>query len=174
MDRRDMILSTAAMAVSASLGAIACGAANATAQGVATIPRDAAAALTDLALDCQKKGAACLEHCDRLIAAGDTSMVECEANVRDMLAVTEMLAKLAKPGFDAPCRRGAHHGRHLSGLRGQLPEARRAARRVPRLRRLVREDCGEGAAAHGLSRAVRAATQGGADDRAGGCARAFA
>ncbi len=98
MDRRDMILSTAAMAVSASLGAIACGAANATAQGVATIPRDAAAALTDLALDCQKKGAACLEHCDRLIAAGDTSMVECEANVRDMLAVTEMLAKLAKPG----------------------------------------------------------------------------
>ena len=98
MNRREVILNTAAMAVSASLGAIACGASSATAQRGGGVPPETATALVATALDCQKAGAACLEHCERRAAAGDTSMVECQGAVRDMLAVTEMLAKLAKVG----------------------------------------------------------------------------
>jgi hypothetical protein len=45
MNRREVILNTAAMAVSASLGAIACGASSATAQRGGGVPPETATAL---------------------------------------------------------------------------------------------------------------------------------
>jgi Cys-rich four helix bundle protein (predicted Tat secretion target) len=84
------------MAISASLGAIACGARNAAAEAsVAPVASGAGASLLDAALECQKRGLACDEHCLRLLAGGDTSMAECAAAVRAMLAATEALARLA-------------------------------------------------------------------------------
>jgi len=86
------------MTIAASLSALACGASNATAQPSQTVPPQMAATLVDLALACQKTGVACLEHCEKMLAAGDATMNECLASARDMLAVVEMLAKLAKSG----------------------------------------------------------------------------
>jgi Cys-rich four helix bundle protein (predicted Tat secretion target) len=97
MNRREALLNGGAMVVSASLGAIACGAQNAVAQS-ATAPAVAAdgeRSILDLAFDCQKKGEACADHCIRMLSSGDTSMAECIAAVRDMLPATEALARLA-------------------------------------------------------------------------------
>lgn len=96
MNRREAILNGGAMVVSASLGAIACGAQNAVAQAV-TAPV-AAGSVADQAYDCQKKGEACVDHCVRMLSTGDTSMAECLTTARDMLAATEALAHLATAG----------------------------------------------------------------------------
>ena len=100
MNRREALLSSGAMAVSASLGAIACGAQNAVAQGAAapapSAPQGGGAA--DAAFDCQKKGEACANHCTRMLVSGDTSMAECFLAVRDMLPATLALGQLASNG----------------------------------------------------------------------------
>jgi Cys-rich four helix bundle protein (predicted Tat secretion target) len=85
------------LVVAASLGAIACGAEKAVAQ-LAASPGAASGSdvpLIDLALDCQKKGEACADHCVRMLATGNTTMAECIVAVRDMLPVTDALARLA-------------------------------------------------------------------------------
>jgi Cys-rich four helix bundle protein (predicted Tat secretion target) len=99
MNRRDAILNSAAMALSASLGGLACGARTAVAAGVAApaLPPGDGSVL-DSAFDCQRKGAACEEHCVRMLATGDTSMAECFLTVRDMLPATLALARLAGNG----------------------------------------------------------------------------
>jgi Cys-rich four helix bundle protein (predicted Tat secretion target) len=96
MNRREALMSSGAMAISASLGAIACGAQNAVAQS-AVAPAVAAGdgSLLDAAFECQKKGEACAEHCVRMLVTGDTSMAECIVAVRDMLPATDALARLA-------------------------------------------------------------------------------
>ena len=53
------------------------------------------ASVVDLALDCQKKGEACADHCVRMLVTGNTTMAECIVAVRDMLPVTDTLARLA-------------------------------------------------------------------------------
>jgi Cys-rich four helix bundle protein (predicted Tat secretion target) len=94
MNRREALLNSGAMVVSASLGAIACGAQNAVAQ-LATTPAAGDGSVIEAAFDCQKKGEACADHCVRMLSTGDTSMAECIAAVRDMLPATEALARLA-------------------------------------------------------------------------------
>lgn len=97
MNRREALLNTGAMAVAASLGAIACAAQSATAQA-AVAPAAGGAALVDAAFDCRKKGEACANHCVRMLATGDTSMAECMLSVREMLPATEALGRLATMG----------------------------------------------------------------------------
>ena len=97
MNRREALLNTGALAVSASLGAIACGAHNAVAQATAA-PSTASPGLADAAFECQKRGEACADHCVRMLVTGDTSMAECIVAVRDMLPASEALARLASAG----------------------------------------------------------------------------
>ncbi len=52
-------------------------------------------AVIDTALDCVKKGNACLDHCIELVKMKDTSIAECLATVTDMLPMCTALAKLA-------------------------------------------------------------------------------
>jgi Cys-rich four helix bundle protein (predicted Tat secretion target) len=94
MNRREVLLNTSAMAIAASLGAIACGAQNAAAQA-AVIPAAPGGGLVDTGFDCQRTGEACAEHCVRMLATGDTSMAECLLAVREMLPATAALAHLA-------------------------------------------------------------------------------
>ena len=99
MNRREALLSSGAMVVSASLGAIACGAQNAVAQGAAAAPSGAqGAGVADAAFDCQRKGEACADHCTQMLVSGDTSMAECFLAVRDMLPATQALGQLASNG----------------------------------------------------------------------------
>lgn len=129
MNRREAILSTSGMVVSASLGAIACAANNATAQATGAAPKAPGAvdpALADAAWDCVKRGETCVVHCTALLSTGDASMAACAAAAHDMLAAVEALAKIATAGrrhvaaaarlahdacddCEAECRKHAHH-----------------------------------------------------------------
>lgn len=100
-----MLLSTGAMAVSASIGALACGGGNAVAQNAAKAPAapgaargPADAALADAAYACIAKGQACLSHCIAMLAGGDTMMAGCAPAVHDMHAVMPGLAAAASSG----------------------------------------------------------------------------
>jgi len=111
MNRRDALLTTGSMFVSASLGALACGGGQAVAQNTkqpappAPINPTAAGhhhhgdpALFDAAQACLAKGRACLAHCIGLLGSGDSSMAGCAASVHDMHAVMEGLAAAAASG----------------------------------------------------------------------------
>jgi len=105
MNRRDMLLSTGAMAVSASIGALACGGGNAVAQNAAKAPAVPGpgrmppdTALAEAAYACIGKGQACLAHCIGMLAAGDTMMAGCAPAVHDMHAVMPGLAAAAASG----------------------------------------------------------------------------
>jgi Cys-rich four helix bundle protein (predicted Tat secretion target) len=104
MNRREALLSTGSMVVSASLGAIACGTRNAVAQAPHVHP-ETDAALIDAAFDCSKKGNACIFHCLHLLSSGDASMAGCASAVNDMVAVTDALAKVA-----------SHGGKHVAAV----------------------------------------------------------
>ena len=52
-------------------------------------------AIVESSSDCLKSGQACLVHCQKLLAAGDTSMAECQAAVVNMLASCEAMMKVA-------------------------------------------------------------------------------
>jgi Cys-rich four helix bundle protein (predicted Tat secretion target) len=105
MNRRDMLLSTGAMAVSASIGALACGGGNAVAQNAAGTPPAPGhargpgdSALAEAAYACIGKGQSCLAHCIGMLAAGDTTMAGCAPAVHDMHAVMSGLAAAAASG----------------------------------------------------------------------------
>lgn len=109
MNRRDALLTTGSMVVSASLGAIACGGGHAVAQNTKTPPVGSApppphhhgggnGGLTESAANCFAKGQACLAHCIGMLAAGDTSMAGCAPVVHAMTAVMQSLAALAAAG----------------------------------------------------------------------------
>jgi Cys-rich four helix bundle protein (predicted Tat secretion target) len=98
MNRREALLNSSAMVVAASLGAVACAAQNAVAQVGSSPPAPADASLTDAAFDCHRKGAACADHCVRMLTSGDTSMAECMLAVRDMIPSVEALGALAANG----------------------------------------------------------------------------
>lgn len=51
--------------------------------------------IIDSSSECLKDGQACLVHCQRLLASGDTSMAECQAAVLNMLASCEAMMKVA-------------------------------------------------------------------------------
>jgi Cys-rich four helix bundle protein (predicted Tat secretion target) len=95
MNRREALLTTGAMTMAASLGAIACAAENAVAQGTSAPAVAGVEGLADAAFDCQKKGQACADHCVRMLSTGDPSMGECLMAVREMLPVTATLGELA-------------------------------------------------------------------------------
>jgi Cys-rich four helix bundle protein (predicted Tat secretion target) len=103
MNRRDAMMSTGGMIVSAYLGAVACGSRNAVAHDT-NAPQghgDHAhgdTALADAALECVHKGEACMAHCIALLGSGDTSMAGCAAAVNEMKAVMHSLAVLAAAG----------------------------------------------------------------------------
>jgi len=110
MNRRDALLTTGSMFVSASLGALACGGGQAVAQNTTVnTPKTPATppghehhhgdtALFDAAQGCLAKGRACIAHCIALLGAGDTSMAGCAKAVHDMHAVMEGLAAAAASG----------------------------------------------------------------------------
>jgi Cys-rich four helix bundle protein (predicted Tat secretion target) len=110
MNRRDAIITTGSMLVSASLGAIACGGNNAVAQNTPkTAPPTPPAAghqhahggdpgLAEAAHGCIAKGEACIAHCLAMFAMGDTSMGGCAKSVHEMHAVMQGLAAAAASG----------------------------------------------------------------------------
>ncbi|MBL8611500.1 MAG: four-helix bundle copper-binding protein [Myxococcales bacterium] len=109
MNRRDALMSTGAMFVSASLGALACGTKNAVSAPLAapsagTQPppghhhHGGDPALVDAAADCIKRGEACLAHCIALLSAGDKEMADCARTVNDMRSVMHSLHTLAHTG----------------------------------------------------------------------------
>jgi Cys-rich four helix bundle protein (predicted Tat secretion target) len=98
MDRREALLNTTAIAIAASLSAIASGAKNAGAQAAIAPTASGGAGLVDAAFDCQKKGELCEQHCVHLLSTGDTSMAECLMAVREMLPATAALAHLSSMG----------------------------------------------------------------------------
>jgi len=51
--------------------------------------------VVDTALDCVKKGQACIEHCLELFKIGDTSVAECANTVQEMLAICTAISQLA-------------------------------------------------------------------------------
>lgn len=51
--------------------------------------------ITQAALDCVEKSERCLEHCTRLVAAGDTSIAECMRKVSETIAMCQALVKLS-------------------------------------------------------------------------------
>jgi Cys-rich four helix bundle protein (predicted Tat secretion target) len=53
------------------------------------------AGLVDTALDCVKKGQACLDHCIKLFKKGDTSVADCADKVTEMLAMCTALSQMA-------------------------------------------------------------------------------
>ena len=107
MNRRDALLTTGSMLVSASLGALACGGGNAVAQNTPKPPpspppagghHHGDTALLEAAHGCLLKGDACLSHCIMLLSSGDTSMAGCSKAVHDMHAMMVGLAALAGSG----------------------------------------------------------------------------
>ena len=98
MNRRDALLNTGAIAIAASLSAIACGARNAGAQAALAPPAPGGDGLFDAAFECQKKGELCEQHCVLLLSTGDTSMTECLMAVREMLPAASTLARLSSMG----------------------------------------------------------------------------
>ena len=112
MNRREMILSTGSMVVSASFGALACGGGNAVAQNTPKSPTPTAAApahvhgpngigaggLAEAAYGCIGKGQSCLAHCIGMLATGDTTMAGCVQAVHDMHAVMVGLGAAAASG----------------------------------------------------------------------------
>ena len=51
--------------------------------------------VVDTALDCVKKGQACIEHCLELFKIGDTSVAECANTVQEMLAICTAISQMA-------------------------------------------------------------------------------
>ncbi|HVH47664.1 MAG TPA: Csp1 family four helix bundle copper storage protein [Labilithrix sp.] len=109
MNRRNALITTGSMVVSASLGALACGGNKAVAQNTPKAPPAPPAgghahhhggdpALLEAAQGCLAKGEACLAHCLAMFAAGDTSMGSCGRTVYEMRAVMEGLAAAAASG----------------------------------------------------------------------------
>ncbi len=103
MNRRDAILTTGSMVVSASLGALACGGATVSAQNAKAPPAAGGtttglSAVADAANDCVSKGNACIAHCLGMFAAGDLTMAGCARTSYDMTAAMAGLAKVAASG----------------------------------------------------------------------------
>lgn len=107
MNRRDALITTGSMFVSASLGAIACGGKSAVAQNTPKTPATASpghvhphgdASLLEAAQGCSAKADACLAHCLAMAAAGDTSMGECGKAVYEMKSVMQGLIAAAASG----------------------------------------------------------------------------
>ena len=71
----------------------------------AAAPNGKATALAAASGACVQAGNACLDHCLRLLADGDTSMGDCAKRVNDMLAVCEATARLS-----------ANNSEHLAAL----------------------------------------------------------
>lgn len=61
----------------------------------AALPTEPHTTLADAASKCVAAGEACLSHCLRRLAAGDTSMAECSAKVHQMLAICRAVPALA-------------------------------------------------------------------------------
>lgn len=133
MNRREAILSTGSMFISASIGALACGGTNASAQrafappaGGGTTNPTGAAAVHEAARSCVVKGEACMAHCLSLMAAGDASMGPCGKASYEMYKVmlglvtaaasqSKHLPALAKAAMEfcrdceVECRKHAEH-----------------------------------------------------------------
>jgi Cys-rich four helix bundle protein (predicted Tat secretion target) len=112
MNRRDAIITTGSMLVSASLGALACGGNNAVAQNTPKAPPTPPAppasghahhhggdpVLSEAAQGCISKGEACLAHCLAMFANGDTTMGGCGKAVHEMTAVMQGVLAAAASG----------------------------------------------------------------------------
>ncbi len=107
MNRRDALLTTGSMLVSASLGALACGGNQAVAQSSPKAPpppvggthqHGGDAALLEAAQGCITKADACLAHCLAMAAGGDASMGSCAKAAYEMRAVMHGLAAAAASG----------------------------------------------------------------------------
>lgn len=61
----------------------------------ASAPRGPHSDLIESAHECIANGDACMAHCLRMFASGDTSMAACAASVQEMVQACETLAKFA-------------------------------------------------------------------------------
>jgi len=97
MKRRNALIGGTALA--AALGTMACTARNAGAQHPG---HDHAGhgndELADAAIDCIRRGNACLAHCIALLGAGDTSVAACATAVEAMKPAMDALAAIAATG----------------------------------------------------------------------------
>lgn len=59
------------------------------------ISKKSAKKLIETTEDCIEKGRACLNHCTRELAKGNTMMAKCNSTIQDMLAACEALNTLA-------------------------------------------------------------------------------
>lgn len=99
MQRRDLLFTGAATALTHAALNLGCGTHSARAGGEGTTPAStdsgARAALSKAAAECVSVGEACLSHCLQLLSRGDTSIAACAVAVRTMLAVCEATGTLA-------------------------------------------------------------------------------
>lgn len=91
MNRRLFLMTTAAGALSSQI----VHAADAKAAGGALDAKKLEKLQVETA-NCVEAAKHCLDHCDKLIAAGDNSMKDCRASVINLIAVSEALHKVAK------------------------------------------------------------------------------
>jgi Cys-rich four helix bundle protein (predicted Tat secretion target) len=93
MQRRDFV-STVGLTAMGLLASQMAAAATATAPKRRVMSKELKDVL-DSTSDCLKTGDVCLAHCHSLLAAGDTSLADCQKTVMNMLAVCDGLSKLA-------------------------------------------------------------------------------
>jgi Cys-rich four helix bundle protein (predicted Tat secretion target) len=105
MNRRDLIFTGAAAAVTHTLVNLGCGSTSSRAEQPggaansggdrAAAPPDARAALARATYDCILASEACLSHCITRLGAGDTSLAACARAVRELLPICHGTAELA-------------------------------------------------------------------------------
>jgi Cys-rich four helix bundle protein (predicted Tat secretion target) len=93
MNRRELIVNASAIAGTLATSAMAFGKNKDPHAGHKMDEKSLS--LYEAAMNCQTTGQQCLEHSILMMSQGQTNMLKCVNGVRDMLAVTETLAKLA-------------------------------------------------------------------------------
>lgn len=88
MDRRNFLMTTAAGVLTTQFSFAADKSKPLDAKKLETLQAESA--------KCLEAAKACVEHCDKLIAAGDNSMKDCQASVTNLLAVVDGLNKIVK------------------------------------------------------------------------------
>ena len=111
LSRRDAMGVTAAAVAALSLKALAEPKKTDAPPPKEATPSQARRAVTDAAERCASAGRDCLHHCVTLLSAGDKSLAECTATIRQMIPACDALGELARQAsahlaeFAAVCAR---------------------------------------------------------------------
>jgi Cys-rich four helix bundle protein (predicted Tat secretion target) len=105
-DRREFLVKSMGLGVGAlaasQIGALISSASAAEKSTSAeTTPANAPyAKLAQVAADCLRTGYACINHCQKELAAGKTNMARCNATTHEMVAISQAMLSLAS--YDSP------------------------------------------------------------------------